>query len=332
MKTEFLTPVGRFVQGDPFEKQTENMQGQPLVTRSGEATQRYFVAMAFPKVVNGQQNAEFFAFWQLLETTGKTGFPALNPLPFWDQNCRFSWKVMDGDGVDDNGKPNANKPGMAGHWVVKFSSSFPPKVFYAGRYAPHEQVNDPKAYNRGYYGRIAGTVESNGNVQKPGIYVNLSMVELVGGQPSDIIQTGPDASAVFGAHAAALPAGVAPIAAAMPMPGAAQPAAMPGAALPMPGSPAPATPGMAFPAATAMASPSSLPGMPAQPTAVQPNHAFLQGPGAVPGMPQPGGPIPGMPAAQPVRQLTALAQGWTYEALIAGGHNDASLRAAGLML
>src|SRR6478736_3028764 len=214
MKTEFLTPVGRIVQGDPMEAQTKNMQGQPLMTQSGQPTQRYFCALAFPKLVNGQPNPEFNELWAKLSQVAAAGFPALQSqgalLPPWDPRCRFSWKVMDGDGIDDNNKPNANKEGFAGHWVVKFSSSFAPRCFHAGHYAPHEQITDPKAIQRGYYARVAGTIEPNGNAQKPGLYVNLSMVELVIARPDLVITSGPDAGAVFGAAPAAAPAGLPP--------------------------------------------------------------------------------------------------------------------------
>ena len=74
MKTDFLTPVGRLVQGDPFEAQTKNMQGQPLVTMSGQPTQRYFIAVAFRK-----DDANFGAFYQKLVEVARGSFPNLLP-------------------------------------------------------------------------------------------------------------------------------------------------------------------------------------------------------------------------------------------------------------
>lgn len=205
MKQAFLTPVGRLVQGDPFEAQTKNMQGQPLMTMSGQPTQRYFIAVAFRK-----DDQAFGQFWQLLEQVGRASFPQLGQIPPpWDPRCRFSWKVMDGDGVDDNGKPNSNKEGFAGHWVVKFSSSFAPRIFHAGHYQPHEQIQDPKTVKRGYFVRVSGSMEGNGNAQKPGVYVNLDMVEFAGIGPE--IVSGPDAASVFGAQAGVLPQGAQPL-------------------------------------------------------------------------------------------------------------------------
>lgn len=292
MKADFLTPVGRLVQGDPFEAQTKNMQGQPLMTQSGQPTQRYFCAVAFRKDDPG-----FAKLWATIEQVGRGSFPALNLVPPWDPNCRFSWKVVDGDGVDDNGKPNANKEGFSGHWVVKFSSSFAPRCFHAGHYAPHEQIQDPKLIKRGYFVRIAGTVEGNGNVQKPGVYVNLSMVELAGQGPE--IVSGPDAAAIFGSAAPVLPAGAAPL----PMHAAAAPVG-----LPMPA----ATPAAVMPAAMPAA---AAPAMPA-PVAVAPNPAFLAGPPAAPAAPQ----------------MTPKAGGFTREQYHAQGWTDEQLRAQGMMV
>ncbi len=244
---------------------------------------------------------------------------------------RFSWKLADGDGVDDNGKPNANKEGFAGHWVVKFSSSFAPRCFHAGHYAPHEQIQDPKAIQRGYFVRVAGTIEGNDNVQKPGLYVNLSMVELAG--VGQVITSGPDASAVFGGTAAPLPAGAAPLpmnAPAVQMPGAA-PAPL-GVSLPAPAAVAPGlplTPGMAPAASPAMMSHSN----PA-PLAVAPNPAFLAGPAgaAAPAAHGPTfAPPPAPAAAAPAPVMTAAAGGATYEQFLAQGWTPDQMRAAGYL-
>ena len=370
MKQEFLTPVGRLVQGDPFEAQTKNMQGQPLMTQSGQPTQRYFIAVAFPKMVNGQPNAEFAALWQKLEATGRAGFPGLNLLPPWDPACRFSWKVMDGDGVDDNGKPNANKEGFAGQWVVKFQSSFAPRCFHAGHYAPHEQIQDPKLIKRGYFVRVAGTVEGNGNAQKPGIYVNLSMVELAGQGPE--IVSGPDAASIFGGNPVAqLPAGATPLpmhAAAGGLPGSLPPGGPAGMVAPGQGTPG-QMPGAALPGQMpGMQQPMMQAQQPVQQMAVQP-HAGILGnglPGSGAGYPvgaaqgglptagaMPGGlpmggagvasgatmsPSNGLPGMMPMQpatpQLTpqGAATGMTYQQMLAQGYNDAQLRQGGYIV
>jgi hypothetical protein len=346
MKSEFLTPVGRLVQGDPFEPQTKNMQGQPLMTMSGQPTQRYFIAVAFRK-----DDAAFGALYQKLVEVARASFPTLFNAQGQCSHPRFSWKLMDGDGVDDNGKSNATKEGFAGHWVLKFSSSFAPRCFHAGHYQPHEQIQDPKAIQRGYFVRVAGSIEGNDNPQKPGLYVNLGMVELAGVGP--IISSGPDAASVFGGAAPALPAGAQPLPMNAGMPAAPAMPGMPAAAPAMPGftppgaslpAPAAAVPGFAPPNAAAPAAlpATTYPTSPAAPMAVPPNPAFLAGPGGVaaaPAMPgmsvgAPAAPMapPAAPVAPPVPQMTAAAGGATYEQFRAQGWTDEQMRAQGFML
>ena len=358
MKTDFLTPVGRLVQGDPFEAQTKNMQGQPLVTMSGQPTQRYFIAVAYRK-----DDPNFPAFYQKLVEVARGSFPNLFNAQGQCSHPRFSWKLMDGDGVDENGKSNATKEGFAGHWVVKFSSSFAPRCFHAGHYQPHEQIQDKNAIQRGYFVRVAGTIEGNDNAQKPGLYVNLSMVELAGVGP--VITSGPDAAAVFGGAAPALPQGAQPLPmnAGMPqgapaMPGMPAAPAMPGN---FPAAPAPAVPGLpqmptGVPSVANGVAPGATryPSSPAAPVAVPPNPAFLAGPGGVPGAAAPGvgmpspqsapgvgapiaypsnpAPVAPAPVAPAVPQMTAAAGGATYEQFRAQGWSDEQMRAQGYLV
>lgn len=305
MKLDFLTPVGRLVQGDPFEAQTKDQQGKPLMTQGGQPTQKYFIAVAFPKT-----DAAFGTFYGQMQQAAKAAFPHLFDAAGNCTHPRFSWKLIDGDGMDDNGKSNANKEGFAGHWVVKFASTFPPKCFYAGRYQPHEQIQDKNAIPRGFYVRVAGTMEGNGQTLKPGLYMNLNMVELAA--EGVRITSGPDAGAVFGAFAPALPSGASPL----PInSGAPVGNAMPG--LPASAPAAPALP--PIPSGAAPMAPLAAPGVATSP---------ISPPPALPVTPNPA--ILATPV--PARQLTAAANGHTYESLIAGGWTDEMLRANGLML
>ena len=220
---DFLTPVGRLVQGDCFEPQTKDQNGVPLTIKTGanagQPTQKYFIAVAFKKT-----DAAFLALKAQFEQVARAAFPALFPNGVC-VNPNFSWKIVDGDGLDQNGKPNSSKDGFAGHWIVRFSSSYPPKCFAAGHYQPHEQLTDPKSIPRGHYVRVAGNVSDNIPSNKPGLYVNLNMIEWA--SIGDVIVSGPDASQVFGATATP---------AAMPPPSAPQ------AVAPPPAAPAPVVP------------------------------------------------------------------------------------------
>lgn len=338
---DFLTPVGRFVQGDAFTPQEKDKAGNQLTVKkginAGQPAKRWFMAVAFAKT-----DAAFGAMYQQMQQVARASFPTLFDAA---GNCirpNFAWKLVDGDGIDDDGKPNNQKPGFAGHWVLKFSSGYAPKCFHAGHYAPHEQIQDPKAIPRGYYVRVAGTIEGNGDTAKPGLYLNLNMVELVGGNPGDVIVSGPDAGAVFGASAPVLPAGVT-LATCPTLPGMAPtPApAMPGApgvppampsALPGPGAMAPAQAPMYAPAAPVMPAPAMAGAAPAVPSVpVVPNAAILAGPGVptAPGL-TPAPAAPAMPA--PGFTMTAAAGGFTREQYHAQGWTDDQLRANGMMV
>jgi len=191
MAHTFVTPVGRLVQGNPFEKITTDMYGKPLTTKSNDPTQQYFIAVAFKKDDPG-----FDILKSIFTEAAREGFPKLFAA---GDNCsarNFSWKIVDGDGIDSNGRPNDEKPGFADHWVVRFSTTFEPRCFRAGKYLPSEQLHGPNDIPRGYYVRVAGSAKANGDPSRPGIFVNFSMVELA--SVGDIIECGPSAEEVFG--------------------------------------------------------------------------------------------------------------------------------------
>jgi hypothetical protein len=203
-----LSPKGRYVQGDAFEAQTKDQQGNPLTIKTGpnagQPTQRYFMAVAFLK----SDPATLPYLLQMRNVAVQAWakfFPAPTNTPplFGCTHPKFSIKIMDGDGVDDNGKQNSTKEGFAGHWVVKYSSAFAPQVFDAGKYDQMQRVDIDKAKHsllkRGYYVRMYANVESNMNDQRPGLYVNLNLVEIV--HAGEEIVSGPDAASVFGGTA-----------------------------------------------------------------------------------------------------------------------------------
>lgn len=328
-KINYLTPVGRAVTGDLFKPNTTNMDGTPLVVKSGankgQPSQQYVWGLAFPKT----DGAFYEWYCKFIDAPARKAWPQWfnGPINQNDANYKLgpigqpqcthpamSLKIRDGDGIDGVGKPNSAKEGYAGHWVLVASSSFAPGVYYVGQYPPqHKAITDPNIPRRGYFYRMGGTIESNNNPQKPGLYVNLNMVDLCfGGQE---IVSGPDAATVFGAAPAiAMPAG----ATALPMAPAAGAPMAPGGA---PGAPlAPVAPGAPMapqapisPPATAGFVPGAgapgVPGAPVAPAApgapvyVTPNPAAM----AVPGAAMP--PLPGAPVA-PVAPAAWPPAGW----------------------
>ncbi len=234
--TELLTPVGRLVQGDCFEPQTTDSEGKPLLIKNGPNAGQprvdYFMAIAIPKT-----DAGYSELWAKVHGEARAAFPSLFDATGNCVNPTFAFKVTDGDSQVPNGKGirPCDREGFPGNWILNFSGGFAPKCYTAGG---AEVINDSNMIKRGYYIRIYGSVRGNGSQQKPGIYLNHSMVELVG--YGEEIITGPSGDAVFGAApAGALPAGASatPVA---PVTSMAQPTAVPTAAAPAPSNVQPA--------------------------------------------------------------------------------------------
>ena len=207
---------------------------------------------------------------------------------------KFAWKVTDGDDTTPNtkGRRPCDQTGYAGNWILKFSGSFQPGLYKdAGTTTLAPDGND---ISPGDWIEVAGSVEANGSQQQPGVYLNHSMVNFVG--YGERINLGPDpTNAGFGQ--APVPQGVM---SAPPSSGVnpAQPPASGGPAQPpAPGGPVP-----------------------------QPNYGFVDN-----AVPPPGG-SPASPAlAAPPKQMTAKANGATYEQFAAAGWTDAQMVEHGYM-
>lgn len=347
-RINITSPVGRIVMGSLYEPSTTDAEGKPLVVKTGpnagQPRVQYFFALAIPKnpgETHWAQTAWGAQIWQL----GHQAFPQAA------QAADFSWKIVDGDSQQPGklfkgkpGKKPCENEGWPGHWVLKFSGGFAPKV-YQQEGTGYVQRMEKDFCKPGYFAEVAFSVEGNGSQTSPGVYLNHSMICFRAyGQE---ITFGPDvASAGFGA--APLPAGASmtPPAGAIPLPQA--PAAVP----PVPGIPGapvgyapppvpapvayapppavpqglPQVPGVAplpLPPAGSVPTPSApVPGAPA-PIPVMPNTGFVQVP--------PPAPVPAL-VAPPVRQMTAAAQGVPYESYVAQGWTDAQLVQNGLML
>ena len=271
--TEYLFVTGRLVQGDVFVPQTKNMNGGPLTDLKGNPKVQYFIAVAVEKT----DTAMMQTFAQI-QQVAQAGFPGGE-----SQRPDFAWKVLDGDDPK-----YAGKTGFAGCMVFRFTSGFPVKAYTKGAAS---QIVDPNQIKRGYYIRVAFTVKANGNVTKPGVYLNLSLVELVG--YGEEIVSGPDAASVL----ATVGAAVLPTAA---------------SATPVAGSP-PITPVVAGPITPVVAGPVT-------PAAVGPITPVVAGPVT---------PAPDF-LSPPIMTAKAggasfqqfIDRGWTKEQMIAEGYID----------
>lgn len=347
MATEFATPPGRLVQGAVLELQKvlDDHGKQKLDPQTGQPVpDRVYLAVAIAKTPGVQawwlepppRNADGSAnnFWQDIYRAGMQGYPGhFNAQTGECTHPRFAWKIIDGDGKDQNGKPNSGKEGFAGCWVVKFGGQYLPKLIHNGAY-----IDNPKYVKRGYYVRVFGNATPNVGAQVPGLYLNPNGVEFLGYGPE--ITSGPDVLAVAAKYGvAALPPG----ASAVPLAGTAT------AGLPPAGGapgmmPAPqGVPGAMPPPMQPQQAPQAMPGLPpvggAPGMTPAPNHAFVQNAmqpqqaPTLPGLPPAGGlPTPPMQVAQPVYQMTAAAQGFTREQYLAQGYKDEQLIASGYMV
>lgn len=349
MPTNFTSPVGRLVQGDAFEPQLTDQQGKPRVVqsgpRAGQPAPQWFVALAFAKTdpawppFKALIDAECAQAWPSLFPQGPAG-PCVLPT--------FSNKIIDGDGVDTTGKSNATKEGFAGHWIVRFTSGFAPKVYKPAGPGAWVEVSDKNEIKRGYYVRVSGTVVTNQNATKPGVHVNVGMVEL-NGQGVEIV-SGPSAQEAFGAPAA-LPVGATALpASATPLPGgvaapvvAPAPVATPPApavvAPPYTGYMAPPAPAFTMlPAAQGATYEAMIAAGWNDETLVANGMAVRNSPPApavaptpVPPAPAPVSPVAAPPAPIAGPQMTAKAAGATKEAMNAAGWSDAQLIQHGYM-
>jgi hypothetical protein len=311
MSTVFISPVGRLVQGGMSLQAKKEANGQLALDKTtGQSIHECFLAIAVRK-----DDPQLPAFYALFDSQARMSFPHLFPNGGACTHPQFAWKIQDGDGVDNEGKSVAGKPGFAGHYIFKMATRFAPRCFHHGKYDPSQQIQNPDdVIKKGYFVRVSGTIDGNGvqpgTAAKPGLYVSPNLVELVAF--GEEIVSGPDAAAVFGgAPAITLPAGAstAPI-------------------LPAPGMPA-----------TSL-TPPPLPGQ--MPTAIPAAVGPAVPPVAAPALPLPGAasaafPLPGAvsPAAanpQPQYQMTASAQGATREQLHALNWTDDALIAAGHMI
>lgn len=316
-RTNITTPVGRIVAGNLYTPNTKDFDGKPLVVKTGanigQARSDFFFAIAIKK--EAEQHWAQTAWGAEIWRVGHTAFPQAAQSP------TFAWKIDDGDSQVPNkrGKKPCDNEGWRGHWILKFSGGFAPKVYREEAGGGYVQLTESDYVKPGHFVQVLCTVDGNGNQNNPGVYLNHSMVCFRAFGPE--ISFGPNVNeAGFGA--APLPAGatLTPPASAIPMPAAA--AALPSApaAIPAPIASIPVTPNPQFlqvpatgvPAATLpspiAAVPSPVPAVPVVPTMPVPIASPSSGP-----------------------KMTAKAEGSSYQAFISAGWTDANLIANGYM-
>ncbi len=228
-----VSPLGRYVEGNCWKSTTTGYQNKPLVNQKGEPYEQWYVGLAIPK------GPEFSAFFSQVQARAMEDFPQGHY-----NNPEFAWKVVDGDSP-----VQISKPGRAGHIILRLSTGYAPTIYAADYTVLIDPNGSPQL---GDYMRVNVGVQGNGNLQKPGVYLNLGMIMFV--QPGERIIAGPSPEQVFGgagpATAQTLPIG-APAAGstASPAGGGGAPVTMPGTVATTPAAteqPATVQPGPSF--------------------------------------------------------------------------------------
>lgn len=337
-KEYVLFPVGRLVGGSLYEPQTTDIDGKPLVYKSGDKTGQprvnFYFGFAIPKA--GEQSWTQTSWGALIYAAAQAAWPQGQ-----FQAPAFAWKITDGDSTV-LGKPGRNgatpkrpceREGYPGCWIVNFSGS---------NQAPRIRTKDGKQdiLQKDYVGlgdwiQVYASVKGNESPQQPGMYLTPDSLAFY--RHGDPIILGVDPSTV-GFGQAPLPPGFnyydspqgagfnpAPPAAAAPVYTA--PGQHYGAGGGAPAAPAPVytPPPAAYtppPVASAQPAPLGMPPVPPMaPAAVNmpPPHTQILTP-----------PAP-LPPAAPVRVMLPAAGGVPYEAFIAQNWTDAMLVQHGMM-
>lgn len=305
----FLSPIGRIVQGDCWEGQTTDAENKPLVYKSGpdagKPRQQWFIALAISKQDPGWPELQ-----QKIMNEARSAFPTLFNEQGQCLRRDFSFKIKDGDSqvANSRGVKNCDREGWAGHWIVSFSNGFAPTVWNRGG---KEKLLNPESVKRGYYVRVFGSAKGNGSNNQPGVFLNFSYVEFCGF--GETIDSAPSADEIFKSTSAYTPAGMSTAPLATAAPGASAPPAN-GAQ----GSTPPTTAPNITPPTTATA-PIPENEIPFGDNVPPPHTEFLNGP-------------VNAPAAQPKVTMTAKAGATTYDQFIAQGWTQDQMRAQGYCL
>jgi hypothetical protein len=313
--------VGRLIAGSVSEVRTKDRAGKQLTTKDGQPREEWSFGVAYEKkgTTHWSQTAWGAVAWQI----GTTAFPHLfNPDGSLLPGRTFSWKITDGDSQEYNTEGNrpCDTPEWRGCWVVWYKSQYAPSTWNADG----TQAIPAASIKPGNFVQVFGSIDSNGDAGKPGIYMNHAMVALAGYHPDGEIKGGADPKAA-GFGQGAKPANL---------------QAVPAGAF-TPNTPSPGTPpvpGAGVPAGNGAANgyappPSNVPAPGGAPVGVKPHPGIM-----MPGAPAAGANVPAppppanVPAPPPKIQTTPAANGATWEQLQAAGWTEAVARAHGMIV
>jgi len=195
---KITTPTGRIVWGHPGEPEIKkNMRtGAVVLNQQGEPVKQWAFGLAIPK---DQFMATLWPHMQQL-AAGVHG----QAIP-----ADFAWKIKDGDGLDNKGKPYSDREGHKGCYILTIST----EAFAVPLYKWNAQRND---YDRleanqikcGDHVAAAIMLKHNGQTagNGAGLYVNPEAVELIA-YDKEIVGTSANPTELFASVNRAIPAG-----------------------------------------------------------------------------------------------------------------------------
>lgn len=191
-------PIGRFVQGNLYEAQvkTDQKTGQPQIHPAGHANAGQPVKAFFILVAYAKTDPAFPPFRELLAVQARADWPQYHDANGNCTNPTFANKIIDGDGADEKGRPWSEREGFAGHWVVRYGTTFPPKVMEWDPAIGGWKETEKGKIKLGDYIKVSGSTQTNKSAQSPGMHVNPELVAFV--REGERIVLGVTADAAFG--------------------------------------------------------------------------------------------------------------------------------------
>lgn len=162
---------------------TDYNTGVPVLDVAGQPKIEYGFGLAVPKGTE-----EFNTLWAAMYAEAYTIYPSGQLPP------DFAMKFKDGDGIDDKGKPFADREGYAGHIVIACTTMIPIKYFIHDG-ANSILVND--GIKTGDYVNVQLTIKGHPAVGrgKAGLYMNPNACQLI--QAGKAIVNTPSGDQIF---------------------------------------------------------------------------------------------------------------------------------------
>ena len=332
MTLKFTTPVGRLVEGDPYNSKVQtDTSGLPKRDAAGATIKTTYVGLAVAKT-----DPAWPKFHADLMAEAKVAWPKFFDAAGNCTNPRLALKIKDGDGRDTKGNLHSAKQGHAGHWILALSRNDvvgPPRVVEKVSEGTYIETEKGKV-KLGDYVRAGGNYASNQSTQTEGMYMNLDMILFE--REGERIYIGTSAGEYF--DAPGIQGAVPPAPANSATASTAATASGGVAPVPPPTSPAPAPPASG-PQLTAKGAGTTYAAMIANgwtdETLVREGYmvAPYSGHMAAGPAPPPAPTAPAPPASGPrmTAKAIALGAGGTYAALKAAGWSDAQMIAQGYL-